>query len=65
MKWEHDDVKPFRDSIINSSDDFNKWNSLLEKYGLNWFQHRLIIRLAIYIQKIFCSTNSPSKLVIT
>jgi hypothetical protein len=56
------DVKSIRDSIINSSDDFNKWNSLLEKYGLNGFQHRLIIRLAIYIQKIFCYTNSPSKL---
>ena len=36
-------VKSVHDSIINSSEDFNKWNTLLEQYGLNGFQHRLII----------------------
>jgi hypothetical protein len=55
-------VKSIHDSVINSSDDFNKWNTLLEQYGLNGFQHRLIIRLATYIQKIFCYSNSPSNL---
>ena len=55
-------VKSVHDSIINSSEDFNKWNTLLEQYGLNGFQHRLIIRLATYIQKIFCYSNSPSNL---
>jgi len=46
-------VKSVHDSIINSSEDFNKWNTLLEQYGLNGFQHRLIIRLATYIQNVF------------
>jgi hypothetical protein len=54
--------KSVHDSIINSSEDFNKWNTLLEQYGLNGFQHRLIIRLATYMQKIFCFSNSPSNL---
>jgi len=53
-------VKSVHDSIINSSEDFNKWNILLEQYGLNGFQHRLIIRLATYIQKTFCYSNSPN-----
>ena len=44
-------VKSVHDSIINSSEDFNKWNTLLEQYGLNGFQHRLIIRLAIHTYK--------------
>jgi len=44
-------VKSVHDSIINSSENFNKWNTLLEQYGLNGFQHRLIIRLATHTYK--------------
>ena len=47
---------------VSTSDDFNKWNSYLEKYGLNSFQHRLIIRLSSYIYKIMCSKDSPVNL---
>jgi hypothetical protein len=40
----------------------NEWNNFLRNYGLNAFQHRMIIRSANYIQKIFCCANSPSNL---
>ena len=55
-------ISEIRTTIVNTSDDFNKLNNLLEKYNLNGFQHRLVIRLCIYIQKIFCYASSPTNL---
>ena len=49
-------------TIINSN-YFNRWNNLLESYGLIAYQHRNILRISIYIHKIFYSRNSPSKLL--
>ena len=37
---------------VMRSDDFNKLNNLLERYGLNNFQHRIITRNALFVYKI-------------
>jgi hypothetical protein len=55
-------ISEIRTTIVNTRDDFNKWNNILEKYNLNGFQHRLVIRLCIYIQKNFCYSSSPTNL---
>ena len=39
------DTKDIKNTIIINSEDFNEWNKLLN-YGLNAFQHPMIIRLA-------------------
>jgi hypothetical protein len=52
--------------IINNSDDFNNWNFLLyDKYGINSFQHRLLLRLSMFIYKILKFNDSPTNLVNT
>jgi hypothetical protein len=55
-------TKQIKNFIIEDSSDFNKWNTLLENYGLNAFQHRLIIRISTYIHKILNIENSPKNL---
>jgi hypothetical protein len=47
------DTKAICGTIINNSDDFDNWNFLLyDKYGINSFQHRLLLRLSMFIYKI-------------
>jgi hypothetical protein len=47
---------------IDTSDDYNKWNNALEHYGLNCFQHLIILRLSSFIHKLFNNSYSPSNL---
>ena len=56
-------TKSILNFTINNSNDFNRWNNLLESYGLIAYQHRIIVRISVYIHKIFNSSNSPSKLL--
>lgn len=56
------DVKKLLNTQINLASDFNLWNNKLEKYGLNAFQHRIIMRLSTYIYKIFTDDMAPAKL---
>ena len=54
------------DTIINNSDDFNNWNFFLyDKYGINSFKHRSLLRLSMFIYKILKSNDSPINLVKT
>ena len=45
-----------------TSDDFNKWNEILQFHGLNAFQHRIIYRLSCFIHKLFNEFTSPLNL---
>ena len=46
----------------DSAESSNEFNNRLEKFGLNNFQHRIIIRLATFIHKIVNSKGSPEQL---
>ena len=60
------DTKTISGTIINNSDDFNNWNFLLyDKYVINYFQHRLLLRLSMFIYKILKFNDSPTNLVNT
>lgn len=56
-------TKRLRDIKINYSHDFNQLNNALEYYGLQAFQHRIIIRVSTYIHKLYNSANAPANLV--
>ncbi len=47
---------------ILTSEYFNKWNKKLNKYKLNSFQHRILVKLHTYIYKILHYCNSPRNL---
>jgi hypothetical protein len=57
------DTNRVKNTKINSIDDYNIWNNNLEYYGLQAYQHRIIIRLSTYIHKILNNSNSPANLV--
>ena len=47
---------------LKATTDANNFNNLLEKYGLNNFQHRLLIRLATFVHNIVNIDQAPKLL---
>lgn len=48
---------------ITRLEHFNEFNNLLERKGLQNFQHRIIIRTLVFAHKIISSNNAPTNLV--
>lgn len=47
---------------INYSNDFNTFNSSLEKLNINCFQHRILKRLCYFIHRLFSRPYGPKNL---
>ena len=47
---------------LKATADVNNFNNLLENYGLNNFQHRLLIRLATFVHNIVNIEQAPKLL---
>ena len=48
--------------LLNASVDANNFNTLLENYGLNNFQHRFFIRMATFLHNIVNIEQAPNNL---